>query len=51
MRLTVDEIKLIAFVVLGLLVGATTKHYRDVQRAKAEPPAQHSPAPRGGAQE
>ncbi len=40
MRLTVDEIKLIAFIVLGLLVGATVKHYRDTQRANAEPPAQ-----------
>ena len=40
MRLTVDEIKLIAFIVLGLLVGATVKHYRDIQRANAEPPAQ-----------
>ena len=51
MRLTVDEIKLIAFVVLGLLVGATVKHHRDIQRANAERPAQHSPAPQGGAQE
>ena len=40
MRLTVDEIKLIAFVVLGLLVGATVKHYRDIQRANAAPSAQ-----------
>ena len=49
MRLTVDEIKLIAFIVLGLLVGATVKHYRDIQRANAAPPAQHSPAPPAGA--
>ena len=51
MRLTVDEIKLIAFIVLGLLVGATVKHWRDIQRANAAPPAQHSPAAEGGAHE
>ena len=40
MRLTHDEIRLIAFVVLGLLVGVTVKHWRDIKRAKAEQPAQ-----------
>ena len=39
MRLTHEEIRLIAFVVLGLFVGATVEHWRDIQRAKAEPPA------------
>ncbi len=32
MRLTRDEILLIALVLGGLLVGATVQHYRDVKR-------------------
>ena len=51
MRLTFDEIRLIAFVVLGLLVGASVKHWRDVQRARAVPPVQQSSAPPDGARE
>lgn len=42
MRLTTDEIRLIAFVILGLLIGATVKHWRDVQRARAAPPSQEN---------
>ncbi len=51
MRMTVDEIKLVAFIVLGLLVGATVKHYRDEQRRLKDLPAQQTPAPAEGAHE
>ena len=51
MRLTFDEIRLIAFVVLGLLVGATVKHWRDVHRVLPPPPAQQSHAPAVGKRE
>ena len=45
MRLTTDEIRLIAFVIMGLLIGATVKHWRDVQRAIAAPPGLENTAP------
>ena len=51
MRMTIDEIRLVAFIVLGLLVGATVKHWRDVQRALNAPAAQQSSAPADGAKE
>ena len=33
MRMTVDEIRLVTFIILGLLVGAIVKNWRDAQRA------------------
>ena len=51
MRMTIDEIKLVAFIVLGLLVGATVKHYRDEQRRLKDLPAQQSSAPAESARE
>ena len=44
MRMTVDEIRLVAFIILGLLVGATVKHWRDVQRALSNPAPESAPA-------
>lgn len=42
-RITPDEVRLIAFIIGALLVGACVKHWRDIQR---EPPAQSVfPAP------
>ena len=51
MRMTYDEIRLAAFIVLGLLVGATVKHWRDVQRALKEPAAHRSSTSARGARE
>ena len=51
MRMTIDEIRLVAFIVLGLLVGATVKHWRDVQRALKAPAAQQLSAPADGTKE
>ena len=39
MRLSPDEIKLVVFVLLALLVGATVKHYRSHRPMPARPPA------------
>jgi hypothetical protein len=39
MRLTRDEILLIAAIITALLVGATVKHYRDSQRMRLHPAA------------
>jgi hypothetical protein len=38
MRLTRDEILLIAAIITALLVGASVKHYRDSQRLHSQPP-------------
>ena len=47
MRLSSDEIKLIVFVLLSLLVGAAVKHYRARQPMPLAPAAaQVVPAPR-----
>ena len=51
MRLTIDEIRLIAFIVMGLLVGATVKHWREIQRANAATPERHFPSSEVGAPE
>ena len=32
MRITADEIRLIAFVICALLIGSTVKHWRDIHR-------------------
>jgi hypothetical protein len=46
MKLTADEIKLIVFVLLALLVGAAAKHYRHAQRIDLPPRAPHvTPVP------
>ena len=39
MKLTRDEILLIAAIITALLVGATVKHYRDSQRLRPQPAA------------
>ena len=44
MRLTRDEIILIAFVLLALLAGAVIKHHRDTARALGPASAHQSPA-------
>jgi hypothetical protein len=45
-KLTADEIKLIVFVLLALLVGAAAKHYRHAQPIDLPPRAPHvTPAP------
>jgi hypothetical protein len=45
MRMTFDEIRLVAFIVLGLLVGAIVKQWREAQRVDAlTPPPQPSAA-------
>jgi hypothetical protein len=47
MRLSSDEIKLVVFVLLSLLVGATVKHYRARQPMPVAPAAaQVVPGPR-----
>jgi hypothetical protein len=47
MRLSADEIKLVVFVLLALLVGATVKHYRAHRPMPARPPpAQLTPVAR-----
>ena len=33
MRITADEIRLLTFVIVALLVGATVRHWRQIQRA------------------
>ena len=38
MRLTADEIKLVVFVLLALLVGAAAKHYRATHPIHLPPP-------------
>ena len=40
MKLTTDEIKLVVFVLIALLVGAATKHYR-TNHPIVLPPAPH----------
>ena len=42
MRLTADEIKLVVFLVVALLVGVTVKHYRHRDRLQLPPPAEQS---------
>lgn len=45
MRITPDEIRLIAFVLIALLVGAVTSHWRQTQRdQKSEKSAMQIPA-------
>ena len=39
MKLTRDEILLIAAIITALLVGAAVKHYRDSQRLHPQPAA------------
>jgi hypothetical protein len=39
MRLTRDEILLIAAIITALLMGASIKHYRDSQRQHPQPAA------------
>ena len=39
MRLTTDEIKLVAFVLGALVLGVAVKHYRHRDRAAMPPPA------------
>ena len=47
MRLSSDEIKLVVFVLLSLLVGSAVKHYRARQPMPVAPAAaQVVPAPR-----
>jgi hypothetical protein len=46
-KLTADEIRLIVFVLLALLVGAAVKHYRHGRPVELPPPPAHaSPAPK-----
>ena len=45
MKLTADEIKLVVFALLALLVGAAAKHYRTAHPIHLPPPPA-SPAPR-----
>jgi hypothetical protein len=44
MRLTRDEILLIALILGALALGAATKHYRDAHRAPLPPPVKALPA-------
>lgn len=47
MKLTADEIKLIVFVLLALLIGATAKHYRTNHPIDLPArPVQITPAPK-----
>jgi hypothetical protein len=48
MRLTKDEIKLVAFLLGALLLGATVKHYRHRDRVAFPPPAAQAALPTGG---
>jgi hypothetical protein len=46
-KLTADEIKLLVFVLLALLVGVATKHYRNNHPIELPPrPAHATPAPK-----
>jgi hypothetical protein len=48
MRLTKDEIKLVAFLLLALLLGVTVKHYRHKNRPELPaPPAHVTQTPKG----
>ena len=47
MRLTKDEIKLVAFLLAALVLGVTIKHYRHRDRvAIPPPPANATPPPK-----
>ena len=47
MRVTPDEIRLVAFVLIALIVGATVSHWRQTQRnQRSERPAVQVPAQR-----
>ena len=37
--MTIDEIRLVGFVILGLTIGAVTKHWRDKHRQHPAPAA------------
>ena len=39
MRMTIDEIRLVAFVIIALTVGASTKHWREKHRQYPAPTA------------
>jgi hypothetical protein len=48
MRLTKDEIKLVAFLLGALLLGVTVKHYRHRDRVQLPPaPVHATPPPKG----
>ena len=48
MRLTKDEIKLVAFLLSALLLGVTVKHYRHKSRPELPaPPAHVTQTPKG----
>jgi hypothetical protein len=50
MRLTKDEIKLVAFILGVLLLGLTVKHYRHRDHLQLPPPSAHvTPPPKGEA--
>jgi hypothetical protein len=48
MRLTKDEIKLVAFLLGALLLGVTVKHHRHPDQLPLPPPPVHAtPPPKG----
>jgi len=48
MRLTKDEIRLVAFILGTLLIGVTVKHYRHRDHIQLPPPPTHAtPPPKG----
>jgi hypothetical protein len=48
MRLTRDEIKLVAFILGALLLGVTVKHYRHRNSIQLPPPPAHATPPSKG---
>ena len=49
MKLTTDEIKLVVFVLLALLVGAAAKHYRSSHPISLPPAHHRTPVPKAPA--